>query len=231
MEPARAQQCLAKAGDFGIVSNRQLTPEQAAKITAFTDPVTLIEVYETLDWTHDEEVGILLEIARNSEAKGTERLNAIKLLREILYVALGSSGMKAHVTKTVPGDGGSVMTFSTDLVAGALGTRPQQKPLREEHNYDNSSKSSGTGDGIGADRPRTSDTPADGGDGRGVAVEGTTGIPASDTGVEGSANAGNKTLEPTGTAETVATTGTIATAGHKPPVRESIRLFPGIAAS
>jgi hypothetical protein len=240
MEPARAQQCLAKAGDFGIVSTKELSPEQAEEIASFTSPVNLVEIFKTLDWTLSAEIGILIEIANNQQEKANNRVNAIKLLREIYYVALGSSGMKAHVTKEVTGPDGEKMTFTTDLVSSALAGN--KKPVtsaevkKESTNEStNSSTSNGptgntglcsrTLDTGGDGRPRT-DTGSEGGDTGG---ESTPGGRTGEASAECSTNAGLGESPKPSLEQPSPPTKSFASGGHKPPARDSLKLFPGIS--
>jgi hypothetical protein len=96
-----------------------LSKEQLQRLCGFVDPKSLLEQLETYDWTSQHEIEALISLAKQEENLSVQ-LKAITFLRTLIYDALTSLGMRAHVTKKFRGSDGTEMTFSADLVRDAL---------------------------------------------------------------------------------------------------------------
>lgn len=104
--------------DNPLVSKR-LTKKQAAQLASFTDPAVILETLSRNNWTVEESIEKLVEIAKG-DGKESVKLGAIKYLNQLLLDAMQRSGLMVIAKKHTLNEDGTSMTFTGSIVSNSL---------------------------------------------------------------------------------------------------------------
>jgi hypothetical protein len=95
-------------------------------ILEFNDANIVADIFQQLGWSLSQEIIETLSVVRQDVNLGA-KMTAIKHLRKLLEESAEQAGLIAKVSKTVPSDDGSSITFSAKRIAAVL-SRP--KPVK-----------------------------------------------------------------------------------------------------
>lgn len=113
--------------------HRRLTKKQLKQLASFTDPATVLAALAKEDWTIEESIQHIVDIAKG-EVGGTKtstRLNAIKYLNQLIIDAMERSGLMIMASKKYVGKDGEEIRFSGHVVSSVLrGQKEQTTPAK-----------------------------------------------------------------------------------------------------
>ncbi len=118
--------------------------EVTAVVLSYTDPNLMVLALENLGWSCTQEIIETLKVARQGVNLGA-KMTAIKYLRTLLLASAEASGIIGNVTRSVPGQDGSVTTFSAKHISTAL--NPKRKQINSEELKNAEQKSEETNEG------------------------------------------------------------------------------------
>lgn len=105
--------------DLDIVVNKTLE-----NFLAFNDPNIISQIMKQLGWSCSDEIYETLSVVRQNTNLGA-KIAALRHLRKLLHDAAESSRVVTKVSKTIPAEDGSQVTFSAKRIAEVL------KPLKQ----------------------------------------------------------------------------------------------------
>lgn len=110
-------------------SKNKLTTVQMKQLANLTDTSAILATLQKLDWTIEESIKYIVEIARDAKKEAT-RLNAIRYLNQLVSDTMEHSGLTVMATHKVIGEDGEEMSLTGHVVSSIL--RDQSEHTTEE---------------------------------------------------------------------------------------------------
>jgi hypothetical protein len=112
--------------DNPLATTRKLSKRQLAQLKTFTDPSVILDTLLKNNWTVEDSIVSLIEIAKGS-GKESVKLGAIKYLNQLLLDATERAGLMVVAKSRGIGPSGEEITFTGHVVSKSL--RSQKESL------------------------------------------------------------------------------------------------------
>ena len=111
-------------------ASKKLTTRQLKQLANLTDTGSILATLHKLNWTIEESIGYIVQIARDASKEAT-RLNAIRYLNQLVMDTMERSGLTVIATHKVVGEDGEELSLTGHVVSSILRDQSERTSAEE----------------------------------------------------------------------------------------------------